>query len=108
MIELIALFFAQFFSVFLLGLNSQIVRDQLIGAAIFLSFNISIAQFTYTRVVAGTDDVMMAFMFSAFGGAVGIATSIKCYQWIQKRRLRVQVEDCKSIMLDVRGMLFYN
>ena len=88
MLDLIALFFAQFFSVFLLGLNSQIVRDQMVGAAIFLSFNISIATFTYTRLVSGTDDVMLSFIFSSVGGAVGIATSIKVYQWMQARKKR--------------------
>jgi len=96
MIELIALFIAQFFNVFLLGLNSQFVRDRFILGAIIMSFNISAAQFIYTRFVSTTDDALYAFVFSSCGGALGISCSIVFYSWFdpkfkdwkEKRRLR--------------------
>jgi hypothetical protein len=85
MLELIALFLASFFNVFLLGLNSQFVRDRFIGGAVFLSFNISFAQFIYTRVIAHSETVFFPFIFSAFGGASGIASSIIFYAWFNPR-----------------------
>ncbi len=81
----IALFFASFFNVFLLGLNSQFVRDRWIGACVFVSFNISIAQFVYTRVVATSDDVMLSFIGSSVGGALGITCSIIFYSWFNPK-----------------------
>ena len=81
----IMLFFASFFNVFLLGLNSQFVRDRWIAACIVVSFNISIAQFVYTRVVATSEDVMLSFIGSSVGGALGITYSIIFYSWFNPR-----------------------
>jgi len=83
--EMVMLFFASFFNVFLLGLNSQFVRDRWIAACIFISFNISCAQFVYTRVVANSDDVLLSFIGSSVGGASGIASSIVFYAWFMPK-----------------------
>ena len=87
MIEAVMLFVASFFNVFLLGLNSQFVRDRWIAACIFISFNISCAQFVYTRVVANSEDVMLSFIGSSLGGAAGIASSIVFYAWFNPKML---------------------
>jgi hypothetical protein len=81
-----ALFFASLFNVFLLGLSSQIVRDQRVVAAFLISWCISTAQFLYTRYVSAADDPLVAFFASGAGGSIGIVASIYFYRWYQSRR----------------------
>ena len=88
MIEMLALFAASFTNVFLLGLNSQFVRDKYIAGAVFLSFNISISGFIFTRVVSSTENIYVAFGFSSVGSALGISSSIVFYTWLEKRRAK--------------------
>lgn len=82
---IVALFLASFFNVFLLGLSSQIVRDQRVAAAFSISWCISSAQFLYTRYVTSTDDPLTAFLASGAGGSIGIVASIYFYRWYQGR-----------------------
>lgn len=79
-----ALFFASFFNVFLLGLSSQIVRDQRVVAAFTISWFISTSQFLYTRYVTATDEPLIAFLSSGAGGSIGIVASIYFYRWYQR------------------------
>lgn len=83
--NLIALFVASFMNVFLLGLNSQFVRDQRVGMVFVLSWGISSAQFVFTRVIAVTDNPVIAFFIMGFGGAFGICSSIYFYRWFNPR-----------------------
>lgn len=81
---LFILFLASFFQVFLLGLNSQFVRNQWVIAVFITSWFISVSQFTYTKIVAlsqGTD-ILFAFLSSGMGGACGIVSSIYFYRWL--------------------------
>ena len=80
--SLVWLFLASFFQVFLLGLNSQFVRDQRVAAVFMVSWCISVAQFTYTKIVANTDNIEIAFIASAMGGSLGIVSSIYFYRWL--------------------------
>ncbi len=83
--SLMFLFLASFFSVFLLGLNSQFVRDQMVGLAFVVSWGISTSQFTFTRVISQTSDPLTAFFVAGFGGSFGICASIYFYRWFFKR-----------------------
>ena len=80
----LAVFLASFFQVFLLGLNSQFVRNQWVGSVFIVSWFISVAQFTYTKIVAMTSgaDVFFIFCSSGIGGSLGIVSSIYFYRWL--------------------------
>jgi len=83
--ELVLLFAACFFNVFLLGLSSQFVRDQQIALAFAVSWGISSAQFVFTRVISAADNPAVAFWVSGWGGAIGICSSIVFYRWFNPR-----------------------
>ena len=86
MMELVLIGLASFFSVMLLGLNSQFVRDQRIKIAFCLSWAIHTSQFLYVRIVALTDNVEWAFFISGWGSSLGIVSSILIYQYTQRRK----------------------
>ena len=79
--SLVYLFVASFFNVFLLGLNSQFVRDQLVALAFIMSWGVISAQFVFTRVIAHTDNPTSAFLVAGFGSSFGICSSIYFYKW---------------------------
>jgi hypothetical protein len=83
--SLLFLFFASFFNVFLLGLNSQFVRDQRVAMVFVLSWGISSSQFVFTRVIAITPNPGIAFLAAGFGGSLGICSSIYFYRWFNPR-----------------------
>lgn len=76
---------ASFSQVFLLGLNSQFVRDQKMVRVFIVSWFISLAQFAFIRAISLTDDTTLAFLASAIGGSVGITGSVAFYKWLGKR-----------------------
>ena len=86
MIQLLLMFLASFFNVFLLGLSSQFVRDQAIALAFTISWGITAAQFIFSRVAAHSAEPWAAYLASGLGGSVGIACSILAYRWLQRRR----------------------
>ncbi|WP_264346168.1 hypothetical protein [Rheinheimera sp. MM224] len=79
--QLLVLFVVTFFNVFLLGLSSQIVRDQQVAKAFVISWGITLCQFVFSRVSANTTDPVLAFICSGFGGSIGIVASIYAYKW---------------------------
>lgn len=81
----LALFLASFFNVFLLGLNSQFVRDQRVVIVFILSWGISSSQFIFTRVIALTEAPLLAFFSAGLGGSLGICVSIYFYRWFNPR-----------------------
>lgn len=83
--EYVLLFFASFFQVFLLGLNSQIVRDRLVALAFFVSWGIWTGQFFFTRITANADEPVIAYFSGGLGGALGIASSILFYDWFSHK-----------------------
>jgi hypothetical protein len=88
MMELFFLFLATTGNIFLLGLNSQFVRDQRVALCFFVSWGITASQFTFTRVIAGATDPVACFVVSGFGGAFGICASIYFYRWFHPRYLK--------------------
>jgi len=81
---ILAIFLASFFQVFLLGLNSQFVRNQWVVPVFIVSWFISMSQFIYTKIIAVTEvgDIIYIFLSSGMGGAMGIVTSIFFYRWL--------------------------
>lgn len=86
--QLALLFIATFGNVFLLGFNSQIVRDQKIVLAFTVSWGITWCQFSFARISATTVDADLAMFVSGWGGSLGIVSSILFYRWYQARGKR--------------------
>ena len=82
---LLCILLASFANVFLLVLNSQFARDGRYYLAYCNSWLISVAAFTYTRIVAGTDDILFTFLFSGFGSSAGVVSAMIFYRWLNKR-----------------------
>lgn len=85
MLEIIAIFFAGFFNVFLLGLNSQFIRDQQVVMVFIVSWFISVAQFTQIYVIANGSSPMEMFLSSGLGSSLGIVSSIYFYRWFNPK-----------------------
>lgn len=83
--DLVWLFIATASNVFFLGVNSQLVRDQRVLMCFVLSWGITSAQFTFTRVISATDDPAVAFWVSGWAGSIGICGSIYFYRWFHPR-----------------------
>ena len=77
------LFIGSFANVFLLGLNSQYVRDKRMAICFMLSWGISSAQFTYIYIIANTPDIVLSFFVGGLGSSTGIVASILFYSHLQ-------------------------
>ena len=73
------MFIANFFVVFLLGLQSRNVNEGQYIAAVITSFGISVSQFLFVKYAANGD--IWVFLICAMGGCCGIAFSIWFYKW---------------------------
>lgn len=74
--SVLMIFFAAYFTVLLLGLQSKIMRDDKWFAAFFTSWGITIAQFGTVYAIAHS--ILPAFWFvfvSGWGGSLGIVSS---------------------------------
>lgn len=83
--DVVILSLAGFAQVFLLVLNSQFARDGKVMLAFIFSWFISIAQFTFIRLVANMPDPTIAFLAAAIGSSCGVACSIVFYRWLKPR-----------------------
>ena len=88
MIDLLLLGVAGFFQVFLLVLNSQFARDGKVRLAFCFSWLISVAQFTFIRLVATIPDTYSAFFAAAIGSSIGVSLSIIFYKWLKPKLIR--------------------
>ena len=79
-----AMFFASFFVVFLLGLQSKNVNQSRYTAAIVTSFGISVSNFTFVKYASTGGHA--SFWVCAIGGCLGIAFSIWFYDNILHTR----------------------
>lgn len=85
-LQFLLIFWAAFFQVFLLGLNSKMLRDDKIAAAFVVSWGITLAQTGYIWAVAHSQ--LSAWLFlvvSGFGGSIGITTSQYFYKWYDRK-----------------------
>jgi len=72
-----------FFAVFLLGLNSKMMRDDRLLLAMLISWFICIAQYTLTWAIVFADlSVSEYILFSGAGGSLGIGASQPFYNWL--------------------------
>jgi hypothetical protein len=86
MLEMILLVFGASLScVFLLGLNSRVMRDEKVGAASVISWFITISQFALTWAVLNAKLSPAEYILSAgLGGSMGITFSHYFYVWADK------------------------
>lgn len=75
MIEYLLVLLAQFFCVFLLGLNSKLMRDDKWQGAMFVAIFISFSQFAFIYIVANADSPAWVLFYSTIGGSLGIGFS---------------------------------
>lgn len=79
-------FVSAFFQVFLLGLNSKLLRDDKIVAGFFVSWMITLAQFAYIWAVAHSNISTGVFLIvSGFGGSIGITAAQFFYRWYDSK-----------------------
>ena len=85
-IQGVIIFVSAFFQVFLLGLNSKLLRDDKIPAGFVVSWMITLAQFAYIWAVAHSSISPLPFLLiSGFGGSIGITTAQYFYKWYDKK-----------------------
>lgn len=78
-------FIASLSSVFLLGLNSRVMRDERVGAASVVSWFITMSQFALTWAVLNAKLSPAVYILSAgAGGSIGITISHYFYVWADK------------------------
>ena len=79
-------FTSAFFSVFLLGLNSKILRDDRIMFGAVISWFITIAQYAMTWAVihAGLSPAEYIF-WAGCGGCFGITVAQYFYKWVETK-----------------------
>ena len=92
MLMFLLVFMASFFAVFLLGLNSKILRDDHILLGSLISWFITIAQYAMTWAVfeAGLSPIEYLVTAGA-GGSVGITISQYFYKWLNLSDKRIGV-----------------
>ena len=72
--------------VFLLGLNSKLLRDDKIAAGFVVSWLITIAQFTYIWAVANSKlGTAIFLLISGLGGSIGITLAQYFYKWYDNK-----------------------
>tara|TARA_R110000851_G_scaffold244874_1_gene397601 strand:- start:73 stop:357 length:285 start_codon:yes stop_codon:yes gene_type:complete len=94
MIMELLVFTAAFFSVFLLGLNSKLMRDDKIVAGALVSWFITCSQYAMTWVVVHAELATVTYLLCAgAGGSIGITISQYFYKWLTKHKLHKQTGD---------------
>ncbi|PKI17972.1 hypothetical protein CXF71_01460 [Colwellia sp. 12G3] len=87
--EYITVFFGSLLTVYMLGINSQLVRDKNCVGAFSLAWFISLSNMLYIKVFVMSDEFMLTYLCSALGSGIGIVLSIitysKVYELLSKR-----------------------
>ena len=77
---------AAFATVFFLGLNSKMLRDDRVLAAALISWLITISQFAMTWAVVNAGLAPLEYiLWAGAGGCTGITFSQYFYKWIYRR-----------------------
>lgn len=77
--EYITVFFGSLLTVYMLGINSQLVRDKNCVGAFSLAWFISLSNMLYIKVFVMSDEFMLTYLCSALGSGIGIVLSIVTY-----------------------------
>ncbi len=80
MTETFILFFGSFFSVFLLGFNSQLVKDGNVWGAFSIAWFITLSNMLYTRSFVLSSSFENSYLIAGLGSSIGIVCSIWCYR----------------------------
>ncbi|MEE4246203.1 MAG: hypothetical protein V2I33_12380 [Kangiellaceae bacterium] len=80
MFDTIILLLGSFFSVFLLGLNSQLVKDGNVSGAFGVAWFITLSNMLYTKIFVLSDSFINSYLIAGLGSSVGIVCSIWCYR----------------------------
>lgn len=92
-LQVVMVFVSAYFQVFLLGLNSKLLRDDRIAAGFVVSWMITLAQFAYIWAVANSKIETVPFLIiSGLGGSIGITSAQYFYRWYDRRFHRKGVE----------------
>jgi len=85
-LQAVMVFTSAFFQVFLLGLNSKLLRDDKIPAGFVVSWLITLAQFAYIWSVAHSQiDTVPFLLISGLGGSLGITFAQYFYRWYDRK-----------------------
>ncbi|TPH15868.1 hypothetical protein [Litorilituus lipolyticus] len=82
--EYLTVFFGSLLTVYLLGINSQLVRDKNCIGAFSLAWFISLSNMLYIKVFVMSDEFMLTYLCSALGSGIGIVLSIITYARVHK------------------------
>ena len=86
MAMILMVFFAAFGSVFFLGLNSKLLRDDKILAGFCVSWMITLTQFATVWAIANAAlSTPIYLLVAGFGGSIGLTCSQYFYKWYDKR-----------------------
>lgn len=81
-----ATFFACYFTVMLVGLNSKILRDDRVLSAFAVSWGITLAQTATTYIIVYVDLPLTHYLWWAgWGGSLGIVSSHYLYKHLTKK-----------------------
>ena len=81
--EYITVFFGSLLTVYMLGINSQLVRDKNCVGAFSLAWFISLSNMLYIKVFVMSDEFMLTYLCSALGSGIGIVLSIVTYSKVE-------------------------
>lgn len=88
MTDTLILFFGSFFSVFLLGFNSQLVKDGNALGAFSIAWFITLSNMLYTRSFVLSTSFSSSYLVAGLGSSVGIVCSIWCYRAFKTKSFR--------------------
>ena len=80
MIELTTVFLGSLASVFLLGFNSQLVKDKNRLGAFAAAWLITLANMMYTKAFVLSTSFTLSYIAAGAGGSIGIVLSIIVYE----------------------------
>lgn len=87
LLQILMVFFAQYFTVLLLGFQSKLMRDNRWVLSTMTSSLITLAQTgTVYAVAHNTLGMPLLLLFSCLGGSTGIASAHFVYQWYDNWR----------------------
>jgi len=93
--EYVTVFFGSLFTVYMLGINSQLVRDKNCVGAFSLAWFISLSNMLYIKVFVMSDEFMLTYLCSALGSGIGVVLSIitysKVYELLSKKANKTEL-----------------
>ncbi len=86
--EYFLFFIASLANLFLLGFQSQMIRDMNVPIVFVNCWMLAIVQFWSTTWIINLDNKTLSFFCFAGGSSIGVVGSIYFYRWFLKRKKR--------------------